>query len=203
MLRTSKIDANDPKRKSSASRMADLGCARVAPDVNIRTSRTLASRDMAQFASLLFAVARPTKRLTQLARRANSDQPIQILRANRAVFINNSAPKRPITPAKSHFARNPKSANTTNKGNETRLNRLIETKPAGPPLSVKYGNNSTAVANSVQLERSRNQPKTSRTTNSNVNQLACPHGFQSLSIIRVKGSSFSAANNLVVNVVPS
>ena len=117
--------------------------------------------------------------------------------------MNKDAPKSPITPAKSHFARNPKSANTTKSGNETRLNRLIETKPAGPPLSVKYGNNSTAMANSVQLERSRDQPRTIRTMNNNVNQLACPHGFQSLSIIRVKGSSFSAATNLVVSVVPS
>src|SRR6478736_7909071 len=107
-----------------------------------------------------------------------SDQPIQILRANSAVFINNDAPKSPIAPAKSQFARKPRAANTTNRGNETRLNRLIETKPAGPPLSVRYGNNSTAMANSVQLERSRDQPKTSRTMNNNVNQLACPHGFQ-------------------------
>ena len=88
-----------------------------------------------------------------------------------------------ITPAKSHFARNPKPANVTNR-NETRLNRLIETKPAGPPLSVRYGSNRTAMANSVQLARNRDQPKTIRVMNNNVNQLACPHGFQSLSIIR-------------------
>jgi hypothetical protein len=87
-----------------------------------------------------------------------SDQPIQILRANKAVFMNKDAPKSPSTPAKSHFARNPKPANVTNRGNETRLNRLIETKPAGPPLSVRYGSNRTAVANSVQLARSRDHP---------------------------------------------
>jgi hypothetical protein len=130
------------------------------------------------------------------------DQPIQILRANKAVFMNRDAPKSPITPAKSHFARNPKPANITNRGNETRLNRLIETKPAGPPLSVRYGSNRTAMANSVQLARSRDQPKIIRVMNNNVNQLACPHGFQSLSIIRVNGSSFSAAINLVASVVP-
>jgi len=107
--------------------------------------------------------------------------------------MNKDAPKSPITPAKSHFARNPKPANVTNRGNETRLNRLIETKPAGPPLSVRYGSNRTAMANSVQLARSRDQPKTISVMNNNVNQLACPHGFQSLSIIRVNGSSFSAA----------
>ena len=131
-----------------------------------------------------------------------SDQPIQILRANKAVFMNKDAPKSPIAAAKSHFARNPKPANVTNRGNETRLNRLIETKPAGPPQSVRYGSNRTAMANSVQLARSRDQPKTIRVMNNNVNQLACPHGFQSLSIIRVNGSSFSAAINLVGSVVP-
>ena len=112
--------------------------------------------------------------------------------------MNKDAPKSPITAAKSHFARNPKPANVTNRGNETRLNRLIETKPAGPPLSVRYGSNRTAMANSVQLARSRDQPKTIRVMNNNVNQLACPHGFQSLSIIRVNGSNFSAAINLSV-----
>src|SRR5262245_63295704 len=88
--------------------------------------------------------------------------------------MNKDAPKSPITPIKSHFARNPKSANNTKSGNERRLNRLIETKPAGPPLSVRYGSNSAPMANSVQVEGSRNQPTTIRTTNNNVNQLACP-----------------------------
>ena len=132
---------------------------------------------------------------------SRGDQPIQILRANKAVFMNKDAPKNSYHSAKSHFARNPKPANVTNRGNETRLNRLIETKPAGPPLSVRYGSNRTAMANSVQLARNRDQPKTIRVMNNNVNQ-HCPHGFQSLSIIRVDGSSFSAAINLVASVVP-
>ena len=75
--------------------------------------------------------------------------------------MNKDAPKSPITPAKSHFARNPKPANVTNRGNETRLNRLIETKPAGPPLSVRYGSNRTAMANSVQLRAVETSPKQS------------------------------------------
>lgn len=119
-----------------------------------------------------------------------------------AAFMSKDAPKSPITPAKSHFARNPKSASTTKSGDERSLNRLIETKPAGPPLSVRYGNNSTPMANTVQVEGSRDQPTTIRTRNNNVNQLACPHGFQSLSIIRVKGSNLSAAINRVAKVVP-
>ena len=132
-----------------------------------------------------------------------ADRPIsiQILRANNAVFMSRAAPRSPITPARSHFARNNKSANTTNRGNETRLNRLIDTKPAGPPLSVRYGNNNTPMANNVQEERSRNQPTAIRTINSSVNQLSCPHGFQSLRIIRVKGSNLSAATNLAAKVV--
>ena len=107
----------------------------------------------------------------------------------------------PITPARSHFARNNKSANTTNRGNETRLNRLIDTKPAGPPLSVRYGNNNTAMANNVHEERSRDQPTAIRTMNNSVSQLSCPHGFQSLRIIRVKGSNLSAAISLAAKVV--
>ncbi len=68
---------------------------------------------------------------------SRSDHPIQILRANSAALMNRDALKSPITPARSHFARNPAPANTTNRGNETRLNLAIDTKPAGPPLSVR------------------------------------------------------------------
>ena len=166
-------------------------CGRKRPEANIRSEKSMADTQCETGSLLKHVIASIC-----------SDQPIQILRANKAVFMNKDAPKSPITPAKSHFARNPKPANVTNRGYETRLNRLIETKPAGPPLSVRYGSNRTAMANSVQLERSRDQPKTIRIMNNNVNQLACPQGFQSLSIIRVNGSSFSAAINLVASVVP-
>jgi hypothetical protein len=70
-------------------------------------------------------------------RPSRGDHPIQILRANSAVFMNRDALKSPITPTNSHFARSPISANTKNRGNETRLNLLIDTNPAGPPLSVR------------------------------------------------------------------
>ena len=128
--------------------------------------------------------------------------PIQILRANNAAFMNRAALNSPITPIKSHFARSPTSAITTNRGNEMRLNLLIDTKPAEPPLSVRYGSNNTPVAKGAQEERSRNQPVTIRTMNNKVSQLSRPHGFQSSRIIRVKGSSLSAATSLAPSVDP-
>ena len=80
--------------------------------------------------------------MTWIGRRATtavlcSAQPIQIRLANRAAFMNSDALKSPITASSSHFARSPRWASTTNSGNETRLNRLMETKAAGPPLSVR------------------------------------------------------------------
>ncbi len=68
---------------------------------------------------------------------SHGNHPIQILRANSAAFMNRDALNSPIVPTKSHRARIPKSANTTNKGNETRLNLPIDVKPAGPPLSAR------------------------------------------------------------------